>query len=144
MKFLLINYYKKSLLHKFDNFYQWFKKQLFSKRFIHLLVELKIVRELKELNEYIFIPTSPANNRNDFAKNFDLVDVIVVVGNSSRLPWSKSNRSFLEFMRIMLVCKKHVFVSGSAMLSFVYLTSIDFQKYQITHNVFRTKLEHTL
>lgn len=45
------------------------------------------LKDLKQLNDYIFVPELYKKNKNESAKKFDLIDIVIIYGKCNYLPW---------------------------------------------------------
>lgn len=82
------------------------------------------VRDDADLDQFL-LPTHGTGNVD--SRCFDLLDVVIIAADSSRLPWSEGNRRVAEsnqifqLVRACVEVNKPLFASGSAALTLVFL-----------------------
>jgi hypothetical protein len=86
------------------------------------------VRSLRSLDDVIFEVNSTYTKK-ESAKNFDMMDILIVAGDGRILPWSAEA---MKLMLLMIMCfrtNKIVYCSGLGMSTLIYLSASNFEKY---------------
>jgi hypothetical protein len=93
MRFLVVNNYSKAGtkgIKQFAKFVEILRKSVErSENISDLSNDYTLVEDLHEIDKFLVDPLLSSGHGD--AKAFDLIDVVLVVGNNSNLPWSTAN-----------------------------------------------------
>jgi len=124
MRILVVNAHGSSPDSKksFENFLECVKEVLQSCVDTLAIEDGCIIRTKDDIDDYLFGDKSSFYSSAS-AKRFDALDIVLISGDSTLLPWSSSAYKITALMRMCLRVKKFMLVTGSAMEALVYIAA---------------------
>lgn len=86
------------------------------------------VRDLTNLDDFLYEMNSNYAKK-ESAKNFDMMDIIIVIGDPQIKPWSHQARKLTMLCIMCFRTKKILFCCGLGMTTLIYLSASNFEKY---------------
>lgn len=86
------------------------------------------VRSLRNLDDVIYEVNSSFTKR-ESAKNFDMMDIVIVLGEANILPWTVQAKKLMLLLIMCFRTNKIVFCAGLGMTMLIYLSASNFEKY---------------